>query len=65
MVAFLIVTRTFLPLVRAQAKARKAEPRLVVVDHPVGGLTEAELAGRIDAAYDNLVRELEGLEGTP
>lgn len=50
---------------RAQAKARKAEPRLVVVDHPVGGLTEAELAGRIDVAYDNLVRELEGLEGTP
>ena len=49
----------------AQAKARKAEPRLVVVDHPVGGLTEAELAGRIDVAYDSLVRELEGLEGTP
>jgi ABC-type phosphonate transport system ATPase subunit len=51
--------------VRAQAKARKAEPRLIVVDHPVGGLTEAELAGRIDAAYDGLVRELEGLEDTP
>ncbi|MCU1629400.1 MAG: hypothetical protein JWP64_4349, partial [Pseudonocardia sp.] len=61
----LIVTRTFLPLVQAQAKARKAEPRLIVVDHPVGGLTEAELTGRIDVAYQGVVRELEGLEDTP
>ena len=31
-VAFLVVTRTFLPLVTAQAKARRVDPRLVVVD---------------------------------
>jgi ABC-type phosphonate transport system ATPase subunit len=50
-VPFLIVTRTFLPLVQAQAAARKVEPKLVVIDHPVGGLNESELAGRIDEAY--------------
>lgn len=61
-VAFLIVTRTFLPLVLAQAKARRVEPRLVVVDHPVGGLNEAELAGRIDAAFAGVVAELDKLK---
>ncbi|MBO0851281.1 MAG: hypothetical protein J2P20_17600 [Pseudonocardia sp.] len=61
---FLIVTSTFLPLVAAQAKARRVEPRLVVIDHPVGGLTEAELAGRIDAAYAGVAEQLD-TEQTP
>lgn len=61
-VAFLVVTRTFLPLVTAQAKARRVEPRLVVVDHPVGGLNAAELVDRIEAAYAGVARELERLE---
>ena len=61
-VAFLVVTRTFLPLVAAQAKARRADPRLVVVDHPVGGLNEAELVDRIEVAYAGVVRELERWE---
>jgi hypothetical protein len=61
-VSFLIVTRTFLPLVQAQAKARRVDPRLVVVDHPIGGLNEAELAGRIEAAYAGVVAELDKLE---
>jgi hypothetical protein len=56
---FLIVTRTFLPLVAAQAKARRVEPRLVVIDHPVGGLSEAELADRIDAAYAGVAEQLD------
>ena len=33
---FLIATKTFEPLVLAQAKARKIEARLLVVDHPIG-----------------------------
>jgi hypothetical protein len=49
-VAPLLVTSTFLPLVEAQAKARRVTPRVIVVPHPVGGLNEAELAGRIEAA---------------
>lgn len=58
----LVVTRSFLPLVKAQAKARKAEPRLAVIDHPLGGLNEAEFAARVDAAYEGVVAELRRLE---
>ena len=61
-VAVLVVTRTFLPLVAAQAKARRVDPRLVVVEHPVGGLNEAELVDRIEVAYAGVARELESLE---
>ena len=54
-VAPLVVTETFLPLVQAQAQARRVAPRLVVVPHPVGGLNEAELAERIEAAAGALL----------
>jgi hypothetical protein len=54
-VAPLLVTSTFLPLVEAQAKARRVTPRVIVVPHPVGGLNEAELAGRIEAAAASLL----------
>ncbi len=50
----MIATETFKPLVLAQAKARKIEPRLIVVKHPVGGLNAAELSERIDAAWGDL-----------
>ena len=59
MVAYVIATETFRPLVLAQAKARKVEPRLLVVKHPVGGLNAAELEDRIDTAWDTL-KELIG-----
>lgn len=49
----------------AQAKARRVEPRLVVIEHPLGGLDESELAGRIDAAFDGVARELDRLEEAP
>ena len=39
---------------RAQAKARGATPKLLIVKHPVGGLNAAELAERIDAAAAGL-----------
>ncbi len=55
-VAPLVVTETFLPLVQAQAQARRVQPRLVVVPHPVGGLNEEELAARIDVASAELLR---------
>jgi hypothetical protein len=58
----LVVTRSFLPLVQAQATARKADPRLVVVDHPIGGLSDAELAGRIDAAFAGVVEAFREME---
>jgi len=49
-----IATETFKPLVLAQAKARKIQPRLIVVKHPLGGLNAAELGERIEAAYKGL-----------
>jgi hypothetical protein len=58
-VAPLVVTETFLPLVQAQAQARRVQPRLLVVPHPVGGLNEAELAGRIEGAAAELLRMAE------
>jgi len=53
-IAYVIATETFRPLVLAQAKARKVEPRLIVVKHPVGGLNAAELEDRIDTAWAGL-----------
>ena len=55
-----IATETFRPLVLAQAKARKLEPHLIVVKHPVGGLNAAELEERIDAAFAGLKLEMKG-----
>ena len=52
----MIATDTFRPLVLAQAKARKVEPRLLVVKHPVGGLNAAELSERIDTAWATLAK---------
>ncbi len=57
MAGVVIATETFRPLVLAQAKARKIEPKLVVVKHPVGGLNATELAERIDRAFEG-IREL-------
>jgi hypothetical protein len=54
-VAPLLVTSTFLPLVEAQAKARRVSPRLIVVPHPVGGLNTEELAARIETASAQLL----------
>ena len=54
--AFVIATETFKPLVLAQAKACKIEPRLIVVKHPVGGLNSNELAERIEAAWASLAK---------
>ena len=51
----LLVTSTFLPLVEAQAKARRVTPRVIVVPHPVGGLNEQELAEKIEAAAASLL----------
>ena len=51
----LLVTSTFLPLVEAQAKARRVSPRVIVVPHPVGGLNEQELAEKIEAAAASLL----------
>jgi hypothetical protein len=49
-----VATETFKPLVLAQAKARKIEPRLIVVKHPVGGLNADELRERIETATREL-----------
>ena len=62
-VAPLVVTETFLPLVQAQAQARRVRPRLLVVPHPVGGLNEAELAGRIEGAAAELLRMADEARG--
>ncbi len=54
MTAYVIATETFKPLIIAQAKARKVEPRIIVVKHPVGGLNAAELEDRIETAWATL-----------
>jgi hypothetical protein len=56
----LIATETFRPLVLAQAKARKLDPHLVVVRHPVGGLNATELEERITTAFEGLRLEMKG-----
>jgi hypothetical protein len=58
MVGVVIATETFKPLVLAQAKARKVDPHLIVVKHPVGGLNAEELVERIDAAFAGLQEEM-------
>ena len=50
----MIVTETFRSLVIAQAKARRVEPRLIVVKHPIGGLNADELRERIETATKGL-----------
>jgi hypothetical protein len=55
-----IATETFKPLVMAQAKARKLDPDLIVVKHPVGGLNAEELEERISAAFEGLKLEMKG-----
>lgn len=60
----LLVTSTFLPLVEAQAKARRVTPRVVVVPHPVGGLNEAELAERIETAAGALLPLADEVRGS-
>lgn len=54
MTAYVIASDTFVPLVQAQAEARKVDPKLIVVKHPVGGLNADELVERIDTAYEAL-----------
>lgn len=49
---------------QAQARARRVEPRLVVIDHPLGGLDEGEMACRIDAAFAAVSHELDRVEAT-
>ena len=39
---------------KAQAKARKADPKLLIVKHPIGGLNAEELAERIGMASSEL-----------
>ena len=56
-----IATETFRPLVLAQAKARKLDPHLIVVKHPVGGLNATELEERINAAFEGLKLEMQGV----
>jgi hypothetical protein len=56
--ALVVVTEVFKPLVEAQAKARKIEPHLIVLKHPVGGLNAAELEDRIASAFAAVQREM-------
>jgi len=40
--------------VKSQARIRKADPKLLVVKHPIGGLNAEELAERINVASSAL-----------
>ncbi len=52
--AYIVTTEVFVPLVQAQAKARKVTPKLIVVKHPIGGLNAEEMAERIATASAEL-----------
>lgn len=54
----MITTETFKSLITAQAKARKLEPHMIVVKHPVGGLNAVELQERIEVAFTGLSSEM-------
>ena len=54
----MIVSDVFRTLVTAQAKARKLEPHMIVVKHPIGGLNAEELEERIDAVFEGIKREM-------
>ena len=54
----MITTETFKSLITAQAKARKMDPHMIVVKHPVGGLNATELQERIEAAFTGLSSEM-------
>jgi len=41
-------------LVQAQAKARKVNPQVIVVKHPIGGLNAEELVERVKTAASGL-----------
>ncbi len=45
----------------AQAKARKVEPQVIVVEHPIGGLNAEEMVERVRSAAKGL-RSAIGLE---
>ena len=57
---FILTTDTFLPLVEAQAKARKMDPQVIVVKHPIGGLNDEELVERIESAAAGLEAKIAG-----
>ena len=57
---FILTTDTFLPLVEAQAKARKMDPQVIVVKHPIGGLNDEELVERIETAAAGLEAKIAG-----
>ena len=52
--AYIVTTKIFVPLVEAQAKARKVTPHVIVVKHPIGGLNDEELVERIETAAAGL-----------
>ena len=58
MTTIVLASHSFAPLVLAQAKARKMEPRMAIFQHPIGGLSAAELEGRIDQAWNGLLEEM-------
>ena len=62
--AYLVVSRAFEPLVRIQARQEGVAPRLIVVDHPIGGLNPEQLSERIAATYSGLVASLDAIDAT-
>ncbi len=58
--AILFASTAFLPLARSIVQTSGLEDlRIVIIDHPLGGISEDDLAARIDAAYEQAVSLLE------
>ena len=56
-----IATESFLELARqSAAQAGLPDARIVVVAHPIGGVSEDELARRADAVTEDVVSRLLG-----
>ena len=46
-------------MVQAQAKARKVDPNVIIVKHPIGGLNAEELLERIETVASGLAAAIE------
>ena len=65
MPAILVVTEPFLPLALYEADRRgMSDPRIVVIEHPLGGTEPEEIVRRAAAARDDVLA-LIGRGGQP
>jgi hypothetical protein len=59
-VGLLVCTDAFLPLARYETARRGiADPRLVIVEHPLGGVSPDDVLARADAVRGEVLKSVE------